>query len=419
VSEKTLIHAIEQTAGSLAQALADAAFVHEEWLKRTLAQTKSELEAAVDEHARKRESAEAEFDATKLEIIRQAELSVAHGGPPAADWDTPLWRAWQPPEPGKQYPYLRLGDLVDQGSGANTGAAEPARGIRGATGTPNRASTAARANQLLADAKDALRYAEELLHRTASPVRDKELPARSTRGRAPRDALAELERASARAKAAADSLETTAIAVQQLANNTRLPMNLDPHAIDESFHRLVVAVAEAEQWHAAVMRDGAVTPAPEKEQTTSGDRETLRLPALLNFSVGTVVFEAAAEARPVTVRAIQNVLLRELASVSPGNLRFTFLDPVGLGQSVAPLMHLADYDDSLVGGKAWTEPQYIEQRLMDLTEHMETIIQKYLRNQFATIEAYNEQAGEVANLIEHSLCSISPPVSVKKPRGAW
>lgn len=59
-------------------------------------------------------------------------------------------------------------------------------------------------------------------------------------------------------------------------------------------------------------------------------------------------------------------------------------------------MHLADYDEQLVTSKAWTEPNHIEQRLADLTEHMETVIQKYLRNQYATIAEYNEQAGEVA-----------------------
>ena len=33
--------------------------------------------------------------------------------------------------------------------------------------------------------------------------------------------------------------------------------------------------------------------------------------------------------------------------------------------------------------RIWTEPAHIEQRLADLTEHMENVIQKYLRNEFA------------------------------------
>src|SRR5260370_40573679 len=59
-------------------------------------------------------------------------------------------------------------------------------------------------------------------------------------------------------------------------------------------------------------------------------------------------------------------------------------------------MHRADYDEALVTGSIWTEQGHIEQRLADLTAHMENVIQKYLRNQFATIEEYNASAGEVA-----------------------
>ena len=38
----------------------------------------------------------------------------------------------------------------------------------------------------------------------------------------------------------------------------------------------------------------------------------------------------------------------------------------------------------------------IDQRLLDLTEHMENVIQTYLRNEYASIEEYNVMAGEVA-----------------------
>ena len=59
-------------------------------------------------------------------------------------------------------------------------------------------------------------------------------------------------------------------------------------------------------------------------------------------------------------------------------------------------MHLGDYHELLVTNRIWTEAQHIEQRLTDLTEHMENVIQKYLRNEFETIEEYNTMAGEVA-----------------------
>lgn len=129
----------------------------------------------------------------------------------------------------------------------------------------------------------------------------------------------------------------------------------------------------------------------------TGPWHQLSTPALHPLIGGRgLLFEATGAARPTAAQAIQALLLRLLAAVPPAKLRFTFLDPIGLGHNAAPFMHLADYDDTLVTGKAWTEPQHIEQRLADLTEHMENIIQKYLRNQYPSIEGYNAQAGEVA-----------------------
>ncbi|HZW33461.1 MAG TPA: FtsK/SpoIIIE domain-containing protein, partial [Isosphaeraceae bacterium] len=69
---------------------------------------------------------------------------------------------------------------------------------------------------------------------------------------------------------------------------------------------------------------------------------------------------------------------------------------VGLGENFAAFMHLGDYHELLVTNRIWTETPHIEQRLTDLTEHMENVIQKYLRNEFETIEEYNTMAGEVA-----------------------
>ena len=59
-------------------------------------------------------------------------------------------------------------------------------------------------------------------------------------------------------------------------------------------------------------------------------------------------------------------------------------------------MHLADFDPALVTNQVWTDPRQIEERLAELAAHMETVTQKYLRNEYATIEAYNAVAGEVA-----------------------
>ncbi|MHC4965227.1 MAG: hypothetical protein ACYTGE_09975, partial [Planctomycetota bacterium] len=89
-------------------------------------------------------------------------------------------------------------------------------------------------------------------------------------------------------------------------------------------------------------------------------------------------------------------MMRLLTAIPPGKVRFTIIDPIGLGQNFAGFMHLADYNEAFVGGKIWTETRHIEQRLADLTEHMENVIQKYLRNEYATIALYNDEAGEIA-----------------------
>jgi S-DNA-T family DNA segregation ATPase FtsK/SpoIIIE len=121
------------------------------------------------------------------------------------------------------------------------------------------------------------------------------------------------------------------------------------------------------------------------------------LPAVTQFAGGRcLLFETSADAKDPVIRAVQSAAIRLLATIPPGKVRFTLFDPVGLGQNVAALMPLGDYDESLIQSRAWTEPQHIEEQLAKLTEHMETVIQKYLRSDFSTIEDYNKQAGEIA-----------------------
>ncbi len=136
---------------------------------------------------------------------------------------------------------------------------------------------------------------------------------------------------------------------------------------------------------------------PKSESLTLPGPARFTVPALLAFpDECSLVIETGRDGRDAAIAALQMFMLRLLTSLPPGKVRFTLIDPVGLGQSFAGFMHLADYDESHVGGKIWTEARHIEQRLADLSEHMEHVIQKYLRNEFETIEEYNEYAGEVA-----------------------
>ncbi|GAC1467136.1 MAG: FtsK/SpoIIIE domain-containing protein [Isosphaeraceae bacterium] len=121
------------------------------------------------------------------------------------------------------------------------------------------------------------------------------------------------------------------------------------------------------------------------------------VPALTPFPrVGSVLIKAADAGRAEAVSLLQTLMLRYLTSLPPGKVRFTIIDPVGLGENFAGFMHLSEYSELLVTSRIWTETPQIEQRLVDLSAHMENVIQKYLRNEFETIEEYNAFAGEVA-----------------------
>ncbi len=126
------------------------------------------------------------------------------------------------------------------------------------------------------------------------------------------------------------------------------------------------------------------------------EETAFQLPAMFPFPEKSLVFKAGDEGREEAARALQAVMLRMLTASRPGKIRFMILDPVGLGENFSAFMHLADFDERLVSSRIWTESSHIERRLVDLTEHMENVIQVYLRNEFATIQEYNEFAGEMA-----------------------
>ncbi|HKS17363.1 MAG TPA: hypothetical protein VJU16_08625, partial [Planctomycetota bacterium] len=105
----------------------------------------------------------------------------------------------------------------------------------------------------------------------------------------------------------------------------------------------------------------------------------VKLPLALSFPVrGSLLVTANPAGRARGLEALQSTILRILSSFPPSKAKFTIVDPVGLGQNFSALMHLADFDESLVGGRIWTETSHIERKLSELTEHVEKVIQKYL-----------------------------------------
>lgn len=207
--------------------------------------------------------------------------------------------------------------------------------------------------------------------------------------------------------------------VQENENNFRQvvkKMEDDFRQVAEQLHTDVNQLWEdsrfaSKEWDSSEWKEWLPDPSPEfaarigtlaisaedLQSRLSGVDFAFKLPALIPFGEGRcLLLDASGEAKDAAAEAMQSVAIRALANTPPGKARFTLIDPVGLGQNVADFMHLGDFNRDLINGKAWSEPQHIEQQLTKLTEDMETVIQTFLRKQFATIQEYNKEHHEVA-----------------------
>lgn len=121
------------------------------------------------------------------------------------------------------------------------------------------------------------------------------------------------------------------------------------------------------------------------------------LPLVLTYpQQGSILFETTKSGNEPVFQALNNIIFRLLASTPAGKLSLTIIDPVKLGQNFSTIMHLADYEDNVLNGRIWTQSNQIDERLADLNEHMEKVIQMYLRNEYETIAEYNREAGNIA-----------------------
>lgn len=132
-----------------------------------------------------------------------------------------------------------------------------------------------------------------------------------------------------------------------------------------------------------------------EDQSLAPFQTKFDLPAVLEFPAP-LLLKANGPGRTEAIQLLQDSMLQLLTQLRPGDVRFTVLDPVGLGENFSSFMNLADFDEMLISHRIWTESTHIDTQLSMLTEHMENVFQKYLRNEFESIEQYNESAGEVA-----------------------
>lgn len=112
-----------------------------------------------------------------------------------------------------------------------------------------------------------------------------------------------------------------------------------------------------------------------------------------------LAIDAPAARREDAIALARSIVLRVLASTPPGKTEVTFIDPVAIGASIADLLHLGDYDARLVDTRPRTSMAEIESRLAEHASHVETVISKYLRGQFRSLDEYNQAAGEMAEAL--------------------
>jgi S-DNA-T family DNA segregation ATPase FtsK/SpoIIIE len=136
---------------------------------------------------------------------------------------------------------------------------------------------------------------------------------------------------------------------------------------------------------------------PADERFNDHSDGILTIPLALAFpDQGSILIESDGTDDGASTRALHAIALRIFASHPPGRVSFVFIDPVGLGKEFAGLMHLADYEETLIHHRIWTQTIHIEERLAELNDHIEKVIQMYLRDEFANITEYNQQAGTIA-----------------------
>lgn len=140
------------------------------------------------------------------------------------------------------------------------------------------------------------------------------------------------------------------------------------------------------------MRLGALRPKLPRYEHHFPNSQIPHIPLLLDYQhdKGLLIFAESGQAE--AKQMVQGLILRSFATIPPGGVKFTFIDPISLGGNVAAFMAFEKHEPTLIGGKAWSDPRHIEQALTEITEHMETVIQKYLLEDYKTIAEYNAKA---------------------------
>lgn len=91
--------------------------------------------------------------------------------------------------------------------------------------------------------------------------------------------------------------------------------------------------------------------------------------------------------------------MRMFTMFPPSKVKFTFIDPVKLGETFAMFTRLVDTDDrtsEVIGGKIWFSPADVEENLRIVTNHISNVTQRCLQGKYQNIFEYNRVAEQNA-----------------------
>lgn len=111
------------------------------------------------------------------------------------------------------------------------------------------------------------------------------------------------------------------------------------------------------------------------------------------------LFKFSGEDRQNVVKNACDLGMRLFMMLPPRKIKFTFIDPVKLGDSFAIFRNLVSSDDrssEVINGKIWSDPSDIEAKLRTMTGHISDVTQSCLRGKYPNIYEYNKDAGQNA-----------------------
>lgn len=118
----------------------------------------------------------------------------------------------------------------------------------------------------------------------------------------------------------------------------------------------------------------------------------IRIPCILSLFEGEMNLLFPYETNEDALNHVLTLVIRLFTTMSPGNIQFTFFDPIGLAQAFSVLVPFVDqneYTKRLIGGSIWTTSEDIHRQLEIIQDHIKHIHQDALKGVYASLQSYN------------------------------